>query len=361
MKIVIFGLTLTSSWGNGHATLWRGLCRALIAGGHDVTFLEKDVPYYAETRDLWEMDGLRLMLYREWDEIRESVLRELHEADAAIVTSYCADGIPAAQMLREQDGLVRLFYDMDTPVTLANLRSGQELAYIGSRGLSDYDVVMSFTGGGVLDELRDRLGARHVRTLYGWVDPDIHQPSVPREEFLGEMSYLGTFAADRQDALEELFLETARTQQHRRFMLAGAQYPAEFPWSGNVYFVRHLPPEDHAAFLCSSKFTLNVTRLPMRENGWCPSGRLFEAAACGVPIISDVWEGLDHFFQPGKEILTAATSADVVAALETGADERLRIARAARDRVLSEHTAAHRAKELLSIIAEAKEAAAQAV
>jgi spore maturation protein CgeB len=359
VKIVIFGLTITSSWGNGHATLWRGLCRALIAGGHEVTFFERDAPYYAESRDLTEMNGLRLVLYQNWDE--ESVLRELSEADAAITTSYCPDGITASELLAEQDGLVRVFYDMDTPVTLANLRSGRELAYIGPRGLQDFDLVLSFTGGPVLDELRGRLGARRVRTLYGSVDPDVHRPAAARREFLGDFSYLGTFAADRQAALEELFLEPARALPDRRFVLAGAQYPVEFPWSPNVYFVRHLPPEDHAAFLCSSRLTLNVTRHAMRENGWCPSGRLFEAAACGVPIISDTWDGLDQFFEPGVEILTAKTRDDVIAALKLDDAEVSRIARAARERVLAQHTAQQRAQELLTMLEEAREDAAVAV
>ena len=359
MKIVIFGLTITSSWGNGHATLWRGLCRALIAGGHEVTFFERDAPYYAESRDLAEMNGLRLELYQSWDEDRAR--RELAEADAAIVTSYCPDGITATELLAEHDGLVRVFYDVDTPVTLANLRSGRELAYVGRCGLRDFDLVLSFTGGPMLDELRDHLGARRVRTLYGSVDPDVHRPAAARKEFLGDLSYLGTFAADRQAALEELFLEPARALPERRFVIAGAQYPVEFPWSANVYFVRHLPPEDHAAFLCSSRLTLNVTRHAMRENGWCPSGRLFEAAACGVPIISDVWDGLDQFFKPGVEILTAATHADVIAALVLDDAEVSRIARAARERVLAEHTAQRRASELLAMLEEAKEEAAVAV
>jgi spore maturation protein CgeB len=359
MKLAIFGLTITSSWGNGHATLWRGLCRALTDAGHHVTFFERNAPYYAGTRDFRGMRGLRLVLYQNWGEILRIARREVAEADAALVTSYCPDGVAATALLAEHD-VLRVFYDMDTPVTLANLRGGLELAYVGPRGLRDFDLVLSFTGGPVLDELRERLGARRVRTLYGSVDPGVHRPAPMRREFAGDLSYLGTYAADRQFMLEELLVAPARERPERRFILAGAQYPHEFPWGANLYFVRHLPPEDHAAFLCSSRLTLNVTRRAMRENGWCPSGRLFEAAACGAPIITDAWHGLDEFFEPGVEILRAGSREDVIAALELGDAELERIAAAARERALAEHTADRRAAELIAMLEESRETAAVA-
>jgi spore maturation protein CgeB len=359
MKLAIFGLTITSSWGNGHATLWRGLCRALTDAGHEVTFFERDMPYYAGARDFHGMPGLRLVLYQNWGEVSRIARREVTEADAAMVTSYCPDGIAATALLGDHDAL-RVFYDMDTPVTLENLRVGRGLACMGPRGLRDFDLVLSFTGGPVLDELRERLGARRVRTLYGSVDPAVHRFASPRREFSADLSYLGTYAADRQVLLEELFVAPARRLPERKFILAGAQYPHEFPWSENIYFARHLPPEEHAAFLCSSRLTLNVTRRAMRENGWCPSGRLFEAAACGAPIISDVWDGLEEFFEPGVEILRAESREDVIATLELDDVELRRIALAARDRTLAEHTAERRAAELLAMLEEAREPAAAA-
>ena len=343
MKIVVFGLTISSSWGNGHATLWRGLCRALARRGHRVAFFEHDVPYYATTRDLFEVPGGELVLYADWDEIVPRARRELADADAALVTSYCPHGIAATELVLEAPGALRVFYDLDTPVTLSRLSKGETTSYIGPRGLVGFDLVLSYTGGAALAELEIRLGARRVAPLYGHVDPEVHRPVGPVEHYRADLSYLGTYAADRQAALEALFVEPARRRPGQRFLIGGAQYPQDFPWCPNIYFVRHLPPVEHPAFFGSSRLTLNVTRRAMAEMGWCPSGRLFEAAACGVPILSDGWPGLDEFFTPGREILVAHGTEDAVDALDLPDAELRRIARDARERTLAEHTSDCRA------------------
>lgn len=345
MKIVIFGLTVSSSWGNGHATIWRGLLRALIRHGHGIVFFERDVPYYAAHRDLHELPGGALQIYGDWEEVRPTAERELADADVGMVTSYCPDGIAASELVIESPAALRTFYDLDTPVTLSELRAGRTPAYIGARGLLDFDLVFSYTGGRALEALRDELGARNVVPLYGSVDPEVHKPASPMHEFHADLSYLGTFAQDRQQALERLFIEPARRLPNLRFLIGGAQYPQDFPWTPNIHFVRHIPPPMHPAFYCSSRITLNVTRAAMAEMGYCPSGRFFEAAACGVPILSDWWEGLDEFFTPNEEILVAHSADDSVRALERSDEELKQIAEAARERALSQHTAEHRASE----------------
>ena len=350
MKIVIFGLTISSSWGNGHATLWRGLCRALAGRGHRIVFFERDVAYYAANRDLHEVPGGELVLYADWAEIRGRAEHELRSADAALVTSFCPDGIEATDIVLDAPRAVRCFYDLDTPVTLFNLQAGRSLTYIGPRGLSDFDLVFSYTGGAALDALRSRLGARRVLPLYGHVDPDVHRPVPIASQYVSDLSYLGTYAEDRQAALESLFVEPARRRPDLRFLIGGAQYPQNFPWSPNIYFVRHLPPAEHPAFYSSSRLTLNVTRHAMAEMGWCPSGRLFEAAACGAPLLSDSWEGLDAFFTAGEEILVAGDTADSLKALDLDDAELRHIARNARERTLSEHTSARRAGEFLAAL-----------
>jgi spore maturation protein CgeB len=351
MKLVIFGLTISSSWGNGHATLWRGLCRNLAPLGYDVVFFERDTSFYAGARDCAEVPGGgELVLYRDFDEAREKVRRHLREADAAIVTSYCPDGVAATREILDSPCPRRIFYDLDTPVTLDDLAAGREIAAIGPDGLRDFDLVLSFTGGPALDVLRDRLGARRVAPLYGHVDPDVHRPTPREPRFAADLSYLGTYAQDRQARLEELFVEPARTRPDMRFVIAGAQYPHDFPWTSNIFFVRHLPPGDHAAFFSSSRLTLNVTRAAMARMGWCPSGRLFEAAACGAPILSDDWPGLSDFFAPGREILVARRREDALGALAMHDDQLAAIARRARERVLAEHTSARRAQELADLI-----------
>ena len=355
MRLVVFGLTVSSSWGNGHATLWRGLWRALVGQGHSLVFFERDVPYYAEHRDLTQLPGGELVFYDDWDALRPRAEREVEAADAVMVTSYCPDGAAAARLIADSDtDAVKLFYDMDTPVTLEAVRAGQPVPYIGPRGLRDFDLVLSYTGGPALDELRTLLGARRVAPLYGHVDPLVHRRVAPAPHYAADLSYLGTYAADRQAALDALFIEPARRLPRRSFLIGGAQYPADFPWTDNIRFVRHLPPAEHPAFFASSRLTLSVTRRAMAQNGHCPSGRLFEAAACGTPVLSDGWDGLDAFFRPGREILVAHSTQEAVQALELGDEELSRIARAAHERVLAEHTSAHRARELETLVASAR-------
>ncbi|MEE1612625.1 CgeB family protein [Microvirga sp. CF3016] len=346
MKIVIFGLTISSSWGNGHATLWRGLCRTLAKRGHRVVFFEKDVPYYATNRDFIEIPGGDLILYKDWASIHARAEAELKDADAAMVTSYCPDGIAAGELVLMAPRASRVFYDLDTPVTFSRLDAGEPISYIGPGGLAGFDLVLSYTGGRALERLQTELGARRVAPLYGHVDPDVHRPVQSTHHYLSYLSYLGTYAADRQDALQHLFIDPAACRPDRRFLIGGAQYPEDFPWQPNIHFVCHLPPPEHPAFFSSSRLTLNITRQAMAEMGWCPSGRLFEAAACGAPILSDSWQGLDSFFEPGREVLIARETEDVVTALDLTDAELNRIAKAGRERALEEHTSEHRAKEL---------------
>lgn len=351
MKLVVFGLTVSSSWGNGHATLWRGLIRALARLKCEVVFFERDVPYYAEHRDLHELPYGRLVLYRDWADVEAAALAETGSADAAMVTSYCPDGRAASALVCEHARLA-VFYDMDTPVTLARLAAGEEVAYLPKDGLGGFDLVLSYTGGRALTQLQDRLGARRARPLYGHVDPDHHRPAPVEERFACRLSYLGTYAADRQAALERLLVEPARQRPRLKFLIGGSGYPEDFPWCDNIWFAKHVAPPEHGAFFSSSRLTLNVTRRDMAECGWCPSGRLFEAAACGAPVLSDGWDGLDEFFQPGREILVADSSDDALAALDR--DDLHLIARAARERTLDEHTSFRRAGELLRHLEEAQ-------
>lgn len=343
MKLVIFGLTVTSSWGNGHATLWRGLIRALASRGWDLTFFEKDLPYYAEHRDLTAIPGARLVLYPDWELVRTQAKAEIREADAAMVTSYCPDGRAASALVCEMAQL-SLFYDLDTPLTLARVGAGESVPYLPAEGLGGFDMVLSYTGGAALDQLIDRLGAKRAAPLYGHVDPDTHRPVKADERFRADVSYLGTFAADRQDKLARLFIEPARRRPDLRFLIGGSCYPQAFPWRPNIWFARHVAPPEHPAFFSSSRMTLNVTRRDMAALGWCPSGRLFEAAACGVPVLTDVWQGLEWFFEPGREVITVGDGEDVLAAFDR--DDLAAIGRAARERALDEHTSACRAAEL---------------
>jgi spore maturation protein CgeB len=345
----VFGLTISSSWGNGHATLWRGFAHACAERGYRFTFFERDTPYYAMNRDTYPQYG-EIVLYENWEDVRNRAVRALSDADVAIVSSYCPDGIAASTLVCAASRPVSVFYDLDTPVTLANLARGESTTYIGPRKLADFDLVLSFTGGPVINALRDELGARRVAPLYGHVDPDRHRRTVPQPQYSSDFSYLGTYAADRQNALNTFFVEAARVRTQSKFVIAGAQYPLNFPWTDNIHFVRHLPPSEHSSFFSSSSLTLNITRADMAANGWCPSGRLFEAAACETPIVSDWFDGLDHFLTPGSEIFVVRTTEDALAALDLDYATKQRIGRAARDRILAEHTSAIRLSEFERLV-----------
>lgn len=345
MKLAIFGLTISSSWGNGHATLWRGLCRALHERGHRVVFFERNAPYYAAHRDLFELPGGELVLYGDWEAVRGRAREAIREADIAMVSSYCPDGIAASEEVFNGRAL-RVFYDLDTPVTLATLQSGRALSYIGARGLREFDLVLSYTGGRAIQELKRQLGAGRTAALYGSVDPRVHRPAQPVERFRSDLSYLGTYSGDRQQALKELFLEPAARSAGRGFLIGGALYPADFPWRNNIRYIEHVAPGEHPAFYGSGRLNLSVTRGTMAAMGYCPSGRLFEAAACGAPLVSDTWEGLEVFFEPGKEILTASRAAEILQMLGLSDAELQRLGQAARERALGQHTAKHRAEEL---------------
>ena len=350
MHFVIFGLTISSSWGNGHATLWRSLLKAMSRRGHTASFYEKNVSYYADTRDGWTPPaGIDLRLYDSLQEIEPEVKRDLAVADVALCTSYCPDGAEAAKIILDSRAAIKAFYDLDTPVTLKAVSADEAVPYLPVEGLGDFDLVLSYTGGRALGELQTALGARRVAPLYGSVDPETHCPVPSLREFRSSLCYLGTYSLDRQAVLEELFVKPADRMPQERFVIGGAQYPEEFPWRRNIFFVRHLPPSLHSAFFCSARATLNITRGSMVEYGFCPSGRLFEAAGCGTAILSDWWEGLSDFFSPGTEILRVQSARDVEDALSLSDKELHAIGDAARQHTLERHTASHRIIELEAI------------
>lgn len=357
MKITIFGLTISSSWGNGHATPYRALVRALHSLGHEVHFFEKDVPYYRSHRDFEGDDACQLTLYSEWRQVRQVALQAANESDVVITASYLPEGQRISDEVMSLGRPLRVFYDLDTPVTLKNLEA-QGVEYLRADQIPGFDLLLSFAGGNVMYELEHRYGARMVRPLYGCVDPDTYFRVKSGIEFACDLSYLGTFAQDRQARVDRLFLEPARRHPEKHFVLAGSLYPWGWQWPANVRKIEHLAPHAHAEFYSSSRTTLNITRQEMVRNGWCPSGRFFEAAACGAPVVTDWWEGLDFFFDPEREIRVVTTAEDVEEVLQMPDEELRAMAERACQRTLEEHTGQARAKELLRYLEEAQSASA---
>ena len=343
MKIVFCGLSITSSWGNGHATNYRALVRELSGRGHDVLFLERDMPWYAAQRDLPEPPWGRTALYSALEELEDHAA-DVAGAELVVVGSYVPEGVAVAEWVLDRAEGAVAFYDIDTPVTLGKLRQG-EAEYLSPALIGRFDLYLSFTGGPTLRVLEEEFGARRARAFYCLVDPEAYRPL--QEAPYWDLGYLGTYSDDRQPVLERLLIEPAQRLPDRDFAVAGPQYPEEIEWPQNVERIEHVAPAEHPSFYAAQRFTLNVTRAQMRAAGWSPSVRLFEAAACAVPVISDRWDGLEEIFTPGEEILVADSPDDVIHYLtETGEDKRLALGERARARVLAEHTAERRCELL---------------
>lgn len=344
MKVVILGLSITSSWGNGHATTYRGLVRELDRAGHDVLFLERDEPWYANNRDLPRPPYARTGLYGSLAELKDRFAGEVRDAHVVMVGSYVPEGVAVGEwVLRTARGLTA-FYDIDTPVTLAKLARG-DTEYLSPELIPRYGLYLSFTGGPVLEVIERRYGSPCARVLYCSADPELYYPEPAAKRW--DLGYIGTYSEDRQGHLDCLLLEPARRWEEGRFIVAGPMYPAEIDWPANVERLEHLPPARHRAFYNAQRMTLNVTRADMRAAGYSPSVRLFEAAACGTPIVSDYWTGLESIFEIGREVLVARTPEECLHFLrETPGDELAAIGERARARVLGQHTAARRAAEL---------------
>jgi spore maturation protein CgeB len=350
LNIVVLGLSITSSWGNGHATTYRALIKAMAARGHRITFLERDRPWYRGNRDLSAASYCRIELYNTLADVPARFGKAIMDADLVILGSFVPDGTALADWITTNARGVTAFYDIDTPVTLARLAEN-EVDYISGAMIPRFDIYLSFTGGPVLDLIEESYGSPRARALYCAVDPEFHAPvAVPSRWTLG---YLGTYSEDRQAGLARLLLDPAQERRSEQFVVAGPQYPDDIEWPDNVERIEHLPPTEHPGFFCAQRYTLNVTRSDMAAAGYSPSVRLFEAAACGVPVISDPWPGVETILLPDREILLARNSADVLRILnEVPEDRRRAIGEAARDRILRNHTAHHRAKQLEEYYAE---------
>lgn len=354
MKITIFGLSITSSWGNGHATTYRALCNALAKRGHEIVFFEQDAEWYANNRDVEGLPKIKIIRYQQWADVRSRAQAELRDADVAVVGSYFPNAPEALAEMCDSRAGVKAFYDIDTPITLSQLRETGQTAYLRAADIPELDIYLSFTGGPALRDLERDFGARRAVALYCSVDTDQYRPLGVNKDFACEMSYMGTYAPDRQPKLDELLCAPARVMPQGRFIVAGPQYPSPLRWPENVMRIEHLEPKYHPHLYCSSRLVLNVTRRDMVMAGYSPSVRIFEAAACGATIISDNWPGLDTFFIPGKEILTASSRAEVLRYLKDyDVNELNRIGEQARARILAEHSSDRRAQQFEEFVSAA--------
>lgn len=352
MKLAVFGLTITSSWGNGHATTYRSLCKALARRGHKICFVEKDVEWYRSNRDLPNPEYCTVNLYTEWRADYSKLIASAEDADVILIGSYFPDAVRlTCELLQRHTGPL-LFYDIDTPITMAALRtSPQGTEYLRPDLIRRYATYLSFTGGPILSELETIYGSPRAVPFYCSVDPDLYHPVPVRPDFACDLSYLGTYAPDRQPKLMSLLASTAKQFRPGKFIVAGPQYPSDISWPSNLQRIIHLSPREHPAFYSSSRFTLNLTRDDMVAAGYSPSVRLFEASACGATILSDSWAGLDEFLAPGEEVLLPSDSNEITEILTRMPEaERHAVGMRARERILSAHTSDHRAEQFERIV-----------
>jgi spore maturation protein CgeB len=344
MNIVILGLSITSSWGNGHATTYRSLLKGLFNRSHQVHFLERDVPWYATQRDHISFDYCKTSLYTSLSDLKLRFEKEVQQADLVILGSYVPEGVEAGKWILNTASGITAFYDIDTPVTLSKLER-DDYEYIHPDIIPEFDFYFSFSGGPVLDVFMSKFGAQKAKPLYCSVDPDLYYPEEAALKW--DLGYLGTYSNDRQPPLQKLLVEAAEKWREGRFSVAGPQYPPSIAWPANVERIEHLPPAEHRRFYNEQRYALNITRKDMIRMGYSPSVRLFEAAACGVPVISDFWEGLDGFFSFDNEILVSRSADDTITYLnDITEEERKRIGHHARMKVLALHTGSKRAEEL---------------
>src|SRR5215217_307273 len=355
MKIVILGLSITSSWGKGHATTYRSLMRELVRRGHDVLFLERDQPWYAANRDMPQPPFGRTEVYRSVSELKRCFAEEVTDADCVIVGSFVPGGKTIGEWVTLSASGVTAFYDIDTPITMEKI-ARRDCDYLSADLIARYDIYLSFTGGPTLELLEQEYGSPMARALFCSVDPAHYFPEQRKRKWA--LGYLGTFGQDRQRKLNSLLLAPATMWPGGRFVVAGPQYPKAIRWPSNVERITHLSPSKHRKFYNSQRFTLNLTRAAMVRAGYSPSVRLFEAASCGTPIISDDWPGLKMFFRPGDEIFVARNARDVLNILQEVPEDLAReIGSRGRERVLREHTSSHRAAELEQFIGAARKPA----
>lgn len=322
--------------------MWRALVRELNHLGHTIVFFERDAS--------GALEGAELIPYHQWREVQAKAAGQLADSDAAIITSAFQDVGYASQAVLESPARVRCFYDLNPAVTLGLQKPGTALHAVPAEGLSGFDVVLSYTGGRALAELKSQLGARHVVPLYGCVDPQVCQAVAPDESYRSDLSYLGEWLPEIRATLDSLFLEPARRRPDLRFIATSPGGPGKLDAPANVQFLAQVPEIDISSVYRVSRLTLTLAPSAAADMGYCPTSSMFEAAACGIPVLSDDWDGLDYFFEPEREILVARTTGHVMDALALAKDRLAQIGRAGRDRVLATHTAARRALELENIL-----------
>lgn len=352
LNIAFFGSSIVSAYWNGAATYYRGLLKALSERGHTVTFYESDAYNRQEHRDIADPPWARVVVYSAYDE--DAVYEALEDARGADLLVKASgvgvfdDLLEAAVLEYKSEGTIVAFWDVDAPATLDRVKNNPSDYFAPL--ISQYDFIFTYGGGEPVVSAYKALRARVCIPIYNALDPSTHHPVAPEPRFEADLAFLGNRLPDRESRVEEFFLRPAQLLPGRRFLLGGNGWEDK-PMPGNVNYVGHVYTSDHNTFNCTPAAVLNIARESMAKYGFSPATRVFEAAGAGSCIITDYWPGIETFLEPGTEILLARNGDEVVEHLAALSPEKARaIGQAARERVLAEHTYAHRAAQLESVL-----------
>lgn len=353
MNIAFLGSSLLSSYWNGAATYYRGIIRALDNLGCRTTFYEPNAFGRQQHRDIDPPAWANVVVYEPTMEAARQICLQAAQADVIVKASGVGvldDELLETMLATAPSDAVRLYWDVDAPATLRAAQADN--AHPVRAALDRLDLVLTYGGGPPVVAAYERLGARRCVPIYNALDPETHHPAAADPRFMCDLAFLGNRLPDREARVEQFFFSAARMLPHRRFLIGGAGWE---PWQlpPNVRHVGHVPTRDHNAFNATPLAVLNVARDSMADIGHSPATRVFEAAGAGACLITDAWEGLGAFLEPGVEVLVARDGADVAARLEALDPERARqIGARARARVLREHTYDRRARLVVDILEE---------
>ncbi|MFP4143821.1 MAG: glycosyltransferase [Phycisphaeraceae bacterium] len=355
LDIAFFGSSLVSAYWNGAATYYRGIIRALAERGHRVTFYEPDAWDRQAHRDIDDPPWAKVVVYPPEEQAALDCLRQAKSADVIVKASGVGifdDLLEKAVLELRGPGRQVVFWDVDAPATLDRVQNDPADAFAPL--VAEYDLVLTYGGGEPVVRAYEQAGAKQCVPIYNALDPATHHPAEPDERFAGDLGFLGNRMPDRETRVDEFFVEPAKLLGHRRFVLGGSGWENK-TLPANVCHVGHVYTRDHNAFNCTPLAVLNISRSSMARYGFSPATRVFEAAGAGACLITDHWEGIEQFLEPNREVLVAKDGQDVANHLAELTPERARgIGSAARQRVLGEHTYAHRARELETLLAQAR-------
>jgi spore maturation protein CgeB len=352
MKVAFFGSSLVSAYWNGAATYYRGIIRALAERGHHVTFYEPDAYGRQQHRDIPDPDWARVVVYPgDGEDGVRACLEEARGADLVVKASGVGvfdELLEAAVLDLQAPGTLVAFWDVDAPATLDRMAGDPADPF--RELVPRYDLVLTYGGGEPVVGAYQAFGARECVPVYNALDPSTHHPVPPDPRFEGDLAFLGNRLPDRESRVEEFFLRAAEAVPEARFLLGGSGW-GDKPMPGNVNYLGHVFTADHNALNCTPRAVLNVSRESMARYGFSPATRVFEATGAGACLITDRWEGIETFLEPGREVLVADDGLAVADHLRSLSPERARaIGQAALARVLAEHTYAHRAEQLEALL-----------